>query len=506
MSVVYTHDRVYVRPSSVKLDVNLVTWDGPDDPENPQNWSHRYRWLVTLICALMTINVTFASSAPATATTLIALRFRVGQEVADLVTSLFLLGYCFGPIFWGPGSETFGRRPIFCLTMVSYTVLIMGQALAPNIQTLLTTRFFSGFFACAPLTNGAGVLADVWDPVVRGPAASLFATMVFLGPAIGPIVSGFVVEDTLDFRWVFWVMMAFAGVCSAIAVLFFPETRAEKILSSKAKRLRKEDPVRNKDRYAELERQGWNFGPLLDRTVKRPFKMLTVEPILVLITIYLSVVYGVLYGLLEAIPYIFSKHNFTISQSGLIFVGIGIGTIIGGIIFAFSSRMYPRLVEEWHGFPPPEHRLYGAMIAGPALVVGAFWLGWTGNSPAIPWYVPALSTIPVGMSIALIFVSFTAYMVDTYLMYAASAVSANTAVRSAVGAAFPLFTRQMFVGLGVGWACTLVGIIAVLLAPIPFLFYRYGSRIRGRSRFAPCADLKIAEKKRLAAQGGEMDV
>jgi DHA1 family multidrug resistance protein-like MFS transporter len=77
-------------------------------------------------------------------------------------------------------------------------------------------------------------------------------------------------------------------------------------------------------------------------------------------------------------------------------------------------------------------------------------------------------------------------MVDTYLMYAASALAANTIIRSAVGAAFPLFTTQMFRGLGIGWACTLIGIIAAVLAPIPFLFYAYGARIRGSSKFAPC--------------------
>ena len=79
-------------------------------------------------------------------------------------------------------------------------------------------------------------------------------------------------------------------------------------------------------------------------------------------------------------------------------------------------------------------------------------------------------------------------------MYAASALAANTVIRSAVAAGFPLFTTQMFTNLGVNWACTLIGLLALLFAPSPFLFYRYGPKIREKSTFAPCIDLVIAKK------------
>jgi DHA1 family multidrug resistance protein-like MFS transporter len=86
-------------------------------------------------------------------------------------------------------------------------------------------------------------------------------------------------------------------------------------------------------------------------------------------------------------------------------------------------------------------------------------------------------------------------------MYAASAVAGNTIIRSLTAAAFPLFSTQMFVNLGINWAGTLLGCIALILAPIPFLFYKYGRRIRTKSTFAPCVDLKVAkflEEEKLA--------
>jgi len=94
------------------------------------------------------------------------------------------------PLVWGPGSELIGRKTVFVFAMIIYTLFFLGQALARNIETLLVTRFLSGVFACAPLTNSGGVIADIWDPVRRGVAVSLFTASVFLGPVLGPIVAG----------------------------------------------------------------------------------------------------------------------------------------------------------------------------------------------------------------------------------------------------------------------------------------------------------------------------
>lgn len=88
----------------------------------------------------------------------------------------------------------------------------------------------------------------------------------------------------------------------------------------------------------------------------------------------------------------------------------------------------------------------------------------------------------------LIFVAYLSYLVDVYLMYAASAIAANTITRSACGAAAPLFTNQMFKALGVGGGGSLIGGMAALLAIIPFMFYKYGKQIRMRSKFAPTKD------------------
>ncbi|KAJ6480272.1 MFS polyamine transporter [Mycena sanguinolenta] len=488
------------RATSALLDPEEITWDGPDDQTNPQSWSNRRKWTLTFIVVVMTVNVTFASSAPSGTARFVAADFGISEEVSDLITSMFLLGYVLGPVFWGPGSELIGRRPIFVFAMSMYTILHLGQALAKNITTMLIFRFLGGFAACAPLAISlplhlehlfdcifSGVIADIWGPEKRGIAMSMFTAAVFLGP-------GTILESSLSWRWVFWVMMMFAGTCTAITILTMPETYAPVILLRKAKALRKADPTRNKHVFAAHEKQDWSFGAVLHRTLFRPFKMLASEPILLLITVYLSLVYGVLYALFQAIPIIFVvKRGFTISHAGLIFIGVGIGSAMGALLNIYLERDYPKLIENWRGFPPPEKHLRGAMVGGCAFVIGIFWLGWSGQYPSVPWYVPALSTVMLGVSVCMIFVSCFSYLVETYLMYSASAFAANTFCRSLVAAAFPLFTVQFFTNLGVHWASTILGGVGLLLLPSPFLFYKYGARIRANSKFAPGLDLKIAQ-------------
>ncbi|KIK53036.1 hypothetical protein GYMLUDRAFT_179447 [Collybiopsis luxurians FD-317 M1] len=464
-----------------------VSWDGPDDPHNPQNFSLRTKVNITLVICAATVNVTFASSAPVLTVTKLIARFNISREVSDLVTTLFLLGYVLGPVFWGSGSELFGRRNVLASAMCIYTIFFLGEALATNIQTVLIIRFFSGVFASAPLIISGGILADIWNSQGRGYAVSLFGGCVFLGPCIGPLVGGFVGDSYLGWQWIYWIMMIFAGACTAYVVLCLPETYGPVLLTRKAQRLRKEDPINNRNLTSDHEKLDSSPRGLLDRTIYRPWIMLASEPILILVTIYMALVYGLLYALLEALPVIFiEKRHFTATQMGLIFMGIAIGSTITMFMNLYFAHQVNKIIPKWKGFPPPEERLYAAMIGSVLLVVSTFWLGWTGNYPSVPWYVPGISTIFVGMAISLIFITFIIYIVDAYLMLAATALASNTMIRSASGAAFPLFTVQMFNNLGTNWAATLVALICLVLAPMPFLFYKYGAKIRERSKFAPC--------------------
>lgn len=89
-------------------------------------------------------------------------------------------------------------------------------------------------------------------------------------------------------------------------------------------------------------------------------------------------------------------------------------------------------------------------------------------------------------------------------MFAASAIAGNTFMRSIFGAVFPLFARYMYDGIGIQWGNTLIGCVAVVLVPLPFIFYFMGKKIRARSTFAPAPDI-AQDKKRDEENGASSD-
>lgn len=99
--------------------------------------------------------------------------------------------------------------------------------------------------------------------------------------------------------------------------------------------------------------------------------------------------------------------------------------------------------------------------------------------------MPAASGLCTGFGLMSIFLQALNYLVDAYLMFAASAIAGNTFLRSLCGAGFPLFSVYMFEGMGIQWASTLLGCVAAVLVPIPVVFYLYGHRIRAKSKLAP---------------------
>lgn len=454
----------------------------PGDVENPKEWSTRRRWYCTVVAVTLVCNATFASSSPSGCLVGIAEHFHVSEEAAGLVITLFLLGYVAGPLLFAPLSEFYGRRWVFYVTFTCYLAFNFLCAFAPNFASLLIGRLLTGTFASAPLTNAPGVLADVWGPIERGNAMAIFSMMTFIGPAIGPVVSGFL-ELKEDWRWNFYVLLWLGGV-TELLMFTIPETLPSTVLINKARRLRATGVPEYQGLQAPAEAQGRRLADMFKVALLRPWQILF-DTISFLVAIYVSVVYLLLYMLFTIYPIVFQgKRGWNSGVGQLPLVGTACGAAIGGaIIFYVSSRDRKRMEA---GTPQtPEDRLPVAMIGGIMFAVTMFWFAWSAEFNSVHWIVPTLAGTFLAASILLIFVAYLNYLTDTYLMYTASAMAANTICRSACGAAAPLFTRQMFDALGVGGGGSLIGGVAVLLAPIPFVFYKYGEGIRRRSRFAP---------------------
>jgi hypothetical protein len=147
----------------------------------------------------------------------------------------------------------------------------------------------------------------------------------------------------------------------------------------------------------------------------------------------------------------------------------------------YINRIYAHYSKKLGG-PRPEARLPHLIILSWLIPVGLLWFAWTAH-PSIHWSSCILAGIPFGIGFVTLFLGITSYLVDCYGRYAASALAANAIIRSLFGAGFPLFSRQMYDRLGAAWATSILGFFAIAMAPMPYIFYRFGPRIRDRSAF-----------------------
>lgn len=166
----------------------VVEFDGVDDPRHAQNWPMRRKLLIGMILAYDALAATMGSSIFSAATRGVVETFHVGQEVATLGTSLFVLGLAFGPILWAPMSELYGRRLPLVIAAFGFSIFGIATAVAKDLQTIMLSRFFGGFFGSCPLAVVAAAFADMFNNKDRGLALAVFSATVFMGPLLAPFV------------------------------------------------------------------------------------------------------------------------------------------------------------------------------------------------------------------------------------------------------------------------------------------------------------------------------
>jgi hypothetical protein len=279
-------------------------------------------------------------------------------------------------------------------------------------------------------------------------------------------------------------MAIFTGVIWLICAFFLPETYAPVLLRKRAAALSKK--TGNVYKSSQDAEQGTkSVGSVFKTALTRPWILLFREPIVFLLSIYMAIIYGTLYMLFAAFPIVYQQgRGWSQGIGGLAFIGVAVGMVAAVIYSVWDNKRYNRAIEASEsGIAAPEARLPPAFLGSIAIPVGLFWFAWT-NSPSIHWIASIMAGAPFGMGIVLVFLSIMNYLIDAYLIYAASVLAANSVLRSLFGAAFPLFTSYMYANLGIHWASSIPAFLALACVPFPFLFYRYGEAIRQRCKFA----------------------
>ncbi|KAL0932494.1 cycloheximide resistance protein [Colletotrichum truncatum] len=433
-------------------DPNIVDFDGPNDPENPLNWSTTRKTtivIVSLTALLSPIGSTISAGAAAN----IMQHFGTTDEaLGALMTTIYLLGFAFGPILIAPLSELYGRAIMFRTCTFLFTVFNVACAAANSFSSLVAYRLLAGIAGSCAGTLGASSIADMIVREKRGTAMSAYVMGPVFGPTIGPIIGGYL-TPAAGWRWNFWLIAIASGVMTVLVILFLNESYPYAILKKKTAKLRKSTGNQNLRSALDTNktpRQLFKFAIL------RPLKML-ISPIVFLMSIHAATVFSYAYLCFTTFPRIFKdQYGFHSGASGL--TSIGLGWKNGGVVKS-------------------EYRLPILVVGAVFVPIGLFWYGWTAEYK-VHWFVPIIGTTFTGIGIVIAYTTIATYLVDAYTVYSASVIAASAILRCLLGALLPLAGGAIFDALGVGWGNSVLGFISLAFLPLPFILYMYGERIR----------------------------
>jgi multidrug resistance protein len=349
----------------------------PNDPHNPMNFTSTRKWLLTSITTISVFAITLTSSAYSGSAKSLMADIRTTTELFSLGIALFVLGFAVGPALWAPLSELYGRRILFLITHAFVVAFVAATAGCENMTGVLILRFLAGMFGASPLTNTGGLIADLFPPASRGLAMSIFAVAPFMGPVLGPILGGFVSEN-VGWRWVQGICAIFIGAVWIVGSFFVPETYGPVILREKAKRLSQ----KSGNVYVsilEVKNGGVEVTEVFGKALKRPWVLLFGEPIVLIASTYMSILYGTIYMFMGAFPIVYSQdRGWSPGIGGLAFLGLAVGMLLGLLYTIMDNARYAKLGK----FATPESRLPPGMIGAISLPVGMFAFAWT-SSPTI---------------------------------------------------------------------------------------------------------------------------
>ncbi|KAG8862990.1 hypothetical protein FRB96_000410 [Tulasnella sp. 330] len=396
------------------------------DPANPRNWTAGKKWRMTGVVAAYTFVSPLASSMMAPAL----------PQVADH----------------------------FNITNASVVALTL-----------------TGLGGSAPLTIGAGAIADMFREENRAGAMAIYTMGPLIGPVVGPVAGGFIVQN-LSYRWIFWIISMSGGAASIFGLIILEETYHPVIIEHREMKNFLDDEKRG---TLSMRPHRPALKDILWMNLTRPVMLLTRSFICFVMSLYMSIIYGILYLMFVTFPSIYEGvYGWSPGISGLAYLGPGIGFMIGLVLGgAMVDKIYLRLRDRNGGVGKPEFRIPIMFVGTVCLPIGLLWYGWTADKH-LHWILPIIGSGIYGLGMMTCYLPIQVYLVDSF-KYAASAIAAATVLRSSFGFAFPLFADRIFISLGVGGGYSLLtGILLAVGVPFPVWIYFKGESLRARDKLA----------------------
>ncbi|KAG9516788.1 MFS general substrate transporter, partial [Aureobasidium melanogenum] len=458
-----------------------IKWE-ENDVENPKNWSVWRKTHTIFACTIASCTGVLYSSAYTSGISGahgMTVEFDVPNSTISLLgLTTYLFGMAAGSMIWAPLSEMFGRRPVYISTLFAFMFFIFPCAIAKNVSTVIVCRFFAAMVGCSVVSNSPGTINDVSTDKHRALTFSIWCAGLMNGPVLGPLIGGFVF-DNLGWRWIHWITLILAGV-SFLLMVTVPETYGPALLRRRAEKKRKET---GDNQWWSKHDEKRPFWPLLGASLWRPIYLTVSEPILWFWDLYFLIIYSMNYLTFVIYPRVFvGLRGWSIGHTGLSYLGIGLGNLLIIGCEPLLRKMIQQRKLDANGKPTPESPVFIVCIGAILVPIGGLMFAWT-CTPNVHYMWPIISGISFGAGTTATFIYGSNYIGRSYGMYAASAMAGNVLTRTIAGGTLPLAGPAMWNALGPHWQGTLLGLLEVLIIPIPFVFYKYGHLIRLKSKF-----------------------
>ncbi|KAK4668947.1 uncharacterized protein QC764_701270 [Podospora pseudoanserina] len=475
----------------------IIDFDPSGDPENPLEWPTPFKWAIVFILAFMafTVTMTCISLVPL-ATEIVADLSPPGSTPSKsssvLLVTIWELGEAAGPLFIAPLSEMYGRYPVMNVCNIIFILATIMTATSQSVTSLVVARMLTGCVVAGNVLNPA-IVGDMFISEQRGSPVSLVYLAPLVGGAVAPLI-GSALAEMIGWRKVIWMTAGLASLGELMFLLCFRETYKVAILRKRAKRWGKgyktavdyeeEVKLRVEGEQKGLAGQQGVWKKLGD-AVMRPAHVLFGSGVLMAMSLFGAVVFAFYYVMSTTLADILQDvYGLSPMAVGSCYASFTIGSTVSVLLCNHClDRIYIRMRHTHKGVGKPEFRLPLTIIGAFALPVAVAAYGW------IPeWKLPLLlllfSVSLLGSCLMLAMIPLMTYIVDAFGIYSASALTGVMVTRCLCGTFLPLTTAPLMERFGYGWAFSILAGGTLMLAPIPILMMRYGSKWRQRSKYS----------------------
>lgn len=471
-----------------------------NDPEDPYNWSKTTKWIITVILCCFTMFIGLATTAYSAGIEKMVKELNTSVIIGQFGLFAFNEACAIAPLFLAPFCELVGRRVVYVGAYLCFSLCFIGLALGRNIGTILVLRAILGLFGSVGTILVGGTFDDIFKPQDRSYPMAMFTFAAIFSTVGAPIYAGFI-NMKIGWRWIEGIQGLSNIPVLIIAIFGLKETRGSVKLQKRAKKLRQET---GDDRWMakeELETPGLK-EMLYNSSVKAGY-MLATEPVVFFFGLWISFAWFITFLFLSVIPITFgTKKGWNEGMQGLPYIALGIGVALGYAAQFVQIWLYNRKNNQANGADiPPEYRLYGALFGSPFLPIGLFIYSFT-QYEYLTWVAPCIGLGCISFGIWFVFEATYSFTSDCYGTSASSAIAGQGFMRNTLGAVSPLFAHQFFTNVGSQFAGLILACVASLLTLTPFILFKFGPKIRAKSKAAivyNCDNVdqkNIDEKKR----------